>query len=304
MTIPAAAATAPLLAAAAAAGTGILVGAAMVATRAVIAESDAASLALMRYVLGSAFLLPPLLLSRRVRIPPRDLLPICLLGILQFGILIALLNWGLQFIGSARGSVIFSVMPLLAMMIAALIGVERLSWQATLGVVASMGGVALTLADKLGGGPADVGHWWGEIAVFVSALCGALCSVYYRPYLQRYPTLQVSFVAMLASVAFLAVPAAWEGFFSAWPQISSAGWACVGFIGLASSLGYYLWLYALRHSTPTRATIFQSLGPITATALGWALLDERITVLFLAGLVCVCGGLWLALRPRPSSDPS
>lgn len=288
---------APLLAAAAAAGTGILVGAAMVATRAVIAESDPASLALMRYVLGAAFLLPPLLLSRRVRIPPRDLIPICLLGIAQFGILIALLNWGLQFIGSARGAVIFSIMPLQAMLIAALLGVEQLSLRASLGVLASIAGVALTLADKLGGGPSTADHWWGEAAVFASALCGALCSVYYRPYLQRYPTLQVSFVAMLASVAFLVVPAAGEGFFAAWPQISSVGWACVGFIGLASSLGYYLWLLALRHSTPTKATIFQSLGPITATALGWALLDERITPLFLAGLACVCLGLWLALRP-------
>lgn len=298
MTTPVAVSSAPLLAAAAAAGTGILVGAAMVATRAVIAESDPASLALMRYVLGAIFLLPALLLSRRVRIPPRDLLPICLLGIAQFGVLIALLNWGLQFVGSARGSVIFAVMPLQAMVIAALIGVERLSWRASLGVLASIAGVALTLADKLDGGPAHVGHWWGEIAVFASALCGALCSVYYRPYLQRYPTLQVSFVAMLASVVFLAMPAAWEGFFWTWPRISPAGWACVGFIGLASSLGYVLWLFALRHSTPTRATIFQSLGPVTATALGWALLDERITPLFLAGLMCVCGGLWLALRPN------
>ena len=288
-----------LLAPASAAGAGILVGAAMVATRAVIVESDPASLALMRYVIGCAFLLPPLLLSRRVRIATRDLLPICLLGIVQFGVLIAILNWGLQYIGSARGSVIFAVMPLLAMLIAAGFGVERLSFRASLGVLASIAGVGLALADKLTVGAPIAAHWWGEAAAFAAALCGAVCSVLYRPYLQRYPTLQVSFVAMLASVAFLAVPAAWEGFFSHWPRLSSLGWGCVGFIGLASGVGYYLWLWALQHSTPTKVTIFLSLGPLTATALGWALLDEHITPIFLAGLTFVCVGLWLALR-RPT----
>ena len=58
-----------------AAGAGILVGAAMVATRAVIEQSDPASLALMRYVLGCLCLLPPLLMLRRVRVARRDLLP-------------------------------------------------------------------------------------------------------------------------------------------------------------------------------------------------------------------------------------
>lgn len=288
------------LAAAAAAGAGVLVGAAMVATRAALSETDPASLALMRYAIGCACLLPPLMMARRVPIAPADLLPICLLGIVQFGLLIAILNWGLQFIGSARGSVIFAVMPLLAMVIGAAIGVERLSLRASLGVFASIAGVALAMADKLGATVPMADHWWGEAAAFAAALCGAVCSVYYRPYLRRYPTLQVSTVAMLASIAFLSIPAAFEGFFDGWPQISRSGWGCVAFIGLASGLGFYLWLWALQHSTPTRVTIFLSLSPLTATALGWALLDEHITGLFLAGLAAVSVGLWLALR-RPTA---
>ena len=74
---------------AAAAVTGILVGAAMVATRFVIDQTSPVSLALLRYSIGSCCLLPPVLRAARVRFERRDLVPIGLLGITQFGILIA-----------------------------------------------------------------------------------------------------------------------------------------------------------------------------------------------------------------------
>jgi drug/metabolite transporter (DMT)-like permease len=86
---------------AAAAASGILVGSAMVATRFVIDQTAPASLAFLRYLIGFSCLLPPVLLSARMCFERRDLLPICVLGIAHFGILIALLNYGLQFISSS-----------------------------------------------------------------------------------------------------------------------------------------------------------------------------------------------------------
>jgi drug/metabolite transporter (DMT)-like permease len=78
---------------AAAAATGILVGSAIVATRFVIDQSTPLSLALLRYLIGFCVLLPALLSARSIgRIRRGDVLPIGLLGIAQFGILIALLN--------------------------------------------------------------------------------------------------------------------------------------------------------------------------------------------------------------------
>jgi drug/metabolite transporter (DMT)-like permease len=131
-------------------------------------------------------------------------------------------------------------------------------------------------------------------AVLLSAFSGALCSVLYRPYLRRYPALPVSAFAMAASVLVLAGMAAGEGFFTAVPRFTPGGWAAIGFIGLSSGVGYYLWLWALQHTSPTRVTVFLALSPITATLLGALLLGEVISAIFLAGLACVAGGLWLA----------
>lgn len=287
---------------AAAAATGILVGAAMVATRYVIDQTSPASLALLRYSIGFCCLLPPLLLSPLVRFQSRDLLPIGLLGITQFGILIALLNFGLQFIPSARAALIFATFPLLTLLFAAALGRERLTPAKTLGVLLTIAGVGFALGEKAVQECGAGNRWVGELAVFASALSGAICSVLYRPYLRKYPTLDVSAFAMLASVGFLAILAAWEGFFNSLPRFTMGGWLAVIFIGISSGVGYFLWLWALGRTTPTRVTVFLALSPVTATGFGALLLGERISPISLLGLACVALGLWLAHRQAHSDQ--
>jgi len=275
----------------------------MVATRFVVDQTGPASLALLRYVVGVCCLLPPALLTPAVRFERRDLVPLALLGITQFGLLIALLNYGLRFIPSARGALIFATTPLLTMGLAAALRQERLTPSRGAGVLLTIVGVGLAVGDKAlaGGGPAT--GWTGELAVLASALSAAVCSVLYRPYLRKYPTLRVSAFAMLASVAFLAVLAAGEGFFTTLPRFTAGGWAAVLFIGVGSGGGYYLWLWALRHVSPTRVTVCLALSPLVASGLGALLLGESITIPSVLGLGCVILGLGLAHRPTPAERP-
>jgi drug/metabolite transporter (DMT)-like permease len=278
----------------AAAITGVQVGSAMVATRVVVDQTGPASLALLRYVIGVGCLLPPALLaSRGLRFAPRDLVPIGLLGIVQFGVLIALLNYGLRTVPSARAALIFATLPLLAMVLAATLGHERLTPRKAAGVVLSVAGVGLALGDKALA-PDGAGGWIGELAVLASAASGAACSVLYRPYLRRYPTVPVSAFAMLASVLFLAVLAAGEGFFAAPPRFTLHGWLAILFIGVGSGVGYWLWLWALGHASATDVTVFLALSPITAAGLGTLLLGEPLSSGLALGLAAVGAGLWLA----------
>lgn len=285
------------LALTAAAATGVQVGAAMVATRFVVGEVGPASLALLRYAIGVLCLLPFILLRRpHVRMPPRDLVPIALLWVAQFGLLIALLNWGLARVPAARGALVFACFPLLTMLVAASLGRERLTPGKTLGVALTVAGVGVALGE--GGTASGPGHdLVGEGAVLAAALCGAVCSVLYRPYLQRHPALPVGAVAMLASVAALAVAAGVaEGFFQAPPHLTPGGWLAVVFIGASSGVGYVLWLWALGHASPTRVTVFLALSPVTALVLGAMLLGEPAGVNLVAGVLLLGAGLWVATR--------
>jgi drug/metabolite transporter (DMT)-like permease len=85
-----------------------------------------------------------------------------------------------------------------------------------------------------------------------------------------------------------------RGFFNAFPRFTPRGWFAVFFLGVSSGIGYYLWLWALNNTTPTKVTIFLALNPITATGLGAFFLGEKISVALLVGIVCVILGLGVA----------
>ena len=284
------------LAVLAAAITGIQVGAAITATRYVAADISPASLAFLRYAIGVACLLPAVAMARGFRFARADIVPIAALGIGQFGILIALLNYGLKTVPAARGALIFASFPLLTLMVAALLGHERVTVRKLAGILATLLGVFLALSDKILNGASL--HGWselgGELAILASAATGAICSVLYRPYLARYPTLPVSAFAMMAAAAALLVPAALDDLFAAPAQLSLNAWGAIVFIGLSSGGGYVLWLWALKNIAATRVTVFLALSPITAAALGVALLGEPVTAGMMVGVVCVAAGLWIA----------
>jgi drug/metabolite transporter (DMT)-like permease len=282
----------------------VQVGAAIVATRFVVAEVPPLTLAMLRYAIGFLCLAPFVWSAWRIRpwqgrVPLRDLAAMAALGITQFGLLIALLNWGLREVHAAQAALIFSLFPLLTMLLGAAIGHERITAQLAGGVLLSIAGVAVSLAPKLAA--PQSGHWWGELAVLGSALLGAACSVSYRPYLQRYPTLPVSAYAMLASVLFLALLALGEDWPTRVTLLGAQVWAVIAFIGLSSGVGYFLLLYALKHEAPTRVTVFLALNPMTAALLGWLLLGEPLHAAALAGLLLIVGGLWLATRSPPAT---
>jgi drug/metabolite transporter (DMT)-like permease len=297
-----AAAIAPALTAAALSS--ILVGAGIAVSRLAVAEVQPLTLAMLRYAIGGACLLPFAMREAHelFTTPPlhgrkRDLAGMAAIGILQFGVLIALLNFALQHTGAAEAALIFSLFPLLTMLFSTVAGREKITTTLVAGVAVSITGVALSLAPKLG--THGHGDWWGELAVVAAATIGAACSVLYRPYLQRYPTVPVSALAMLASVGLLAIAALSE----TWPQritgFSGIAWGATVFVGVSSAIGYFMWLYALKHETPTRVTVFLALNPPAAALCGWLLLGEPIHAAVAGALVLVGAGLWLATRPTP-----
>src|SRR4051812_19628042 len=147
-------------------------------------------------------------MTRRIRFAGADIIPIAALGIGQFGVLIALLNYGLRTVPAARGALIFASFPLLTLVVAALLGHERVTARKTAGILATLLGVFLALSDKVLDSSSV--HGWsalgGELAILASAAVGAICSVLYRPYLARYPTLPVSAFAMMAAALALLTP--------------------------------------------------------------------------------------------------
>jgi drug/metabolite transporter (DMT)-like permease len=101
---------------------------------------------------------------------------------------------------------------------------------------------------------------------------------------------------MAAAVVFLAVWAATERAPARLAALDSAGWAALAFIGLSSGGAYFLWLWALRHASASRVTLFLALSPLSAIALGAWWLGEEVPARLWAALALVAAGLVLSAR--------
>jgi drug/metabolite transporter (DMT)-like permease len=283
---------------AAAAFAGVQNGLATVAARYAVTEVPPAALAMVRYAIAAACLIWPAMAVGWPRLG-RQLVPVALLGMAQFGGLMVLFHTALQYIPAGRVALLFTTFPFMTMAIAWLLGRERPGWAKGFGVALTVAGVALALGDRASLGAAAAEAWKGDVAVLASAFIGSVCTVLFRPYLERHGALPVGLVSMLAAVCLLALLAATEGFHVGWRQVSGTVWLVVAFIGASSAAGYLAWLWALRHAPPTRVSVFLALSPVTATGFGAAVLGETVSAAFLTGLGLVAAGLWLAHRPAP-----
>lgn len=277
----------------AAAATGILVGAAMVSTRTVSTATSPVTLAFLRYLIGVAMLGIPVLLAHRTRFAWRDAIAVAGLGILQFAVLIVLLNIALGSLSAATCALIFSTMPLLTLCLSVGLGRERFSLARLAGLLLAVAGVAVLLRATLQQETTAIDDWTALAALIGATLIGAVCSMLYRPYVQRYAALPTSALAMLAAVVFLLGLCLVTGQPLA-PSLNTVQWANVAFIGLASGVGYFCWLWALSQLDASRVVAFQALGPITAAVIELVLSRALPSWAQWLSMILVIAGLRLA----------
>jgi drug/metabolite transporter (DMT)-like permease len=262
-------------------------------TRYVIGATDPVTLAAFRF--GIAFLLIlPLALMLQSRWPRgRDLLGVAVLGILYFALFFVLYNQSLGMTTAARGSLALATLPLVTMIVAALLGKERITARKTLGVLIAVGGAAAALLTGLAGAPP--GAWRGDLLMLGATLIMAFYTVWSRPFMQRSSRLGFLAAGMGFGSAASAL-LAWErGGWVLTQSFGAAQWAAVVFIGLAGgALAFYLWVYALERTTPTRVANTMTVNPIAASLLATVLVGEPLGLNLLVGIAAVALGIWLA----------
>ena len=275
----------------AAAASSTLGGMAAAVTRFAIGATDPVTLAVFRFGLGFLFLLP-VALGLRSRWPRGgDWIGVAALGIMFYGVFFVVYGEALIYTTAARGSLAVSTLPLLTMVIGALLGRERFTARKTLGVLVAMSGVAIALAAGLNNAPA--GAWRGDLIMIAGMLSMALYNVLSRPLMARSSALGYATAGMAFGSGCNAFLAWHGGGFHAVLSFDAAQWAATLYLGaFAGALGFYLWVYALERTTPTRVANTITVSPIAAALLAAVLVGEPIGLSLLIGVSAVGAGIW------------
>ncbi len=279
----------------AAAGASILGGTAVVATRIAVRQIDPLLLAFLRYLIGFAFLLPFVLQAKRLHIARGDWLPIALLGMIFFGAFPWSFCAALKYTTISRGALVLSTVPLLTLFLSGLMGTEVLTRMKIIGVTLAFLGVAVVLADKMAVTGSPGATAFGDLLMLGAAGCGAVYNVFSQPCLRKYPPLSVTAWSMLAGTSALLVPAVLTGSLDQLHTVPPGTWLLLLFLGIfGAALTFFLLVWALELTSPTRVAVFITLNPLVAIGLGVVLLGEPMTGRVVLGFGCVLGGIGLA----------
>jgi drug/metabolite transporter (DMT)-like permease len=284
----------------------VFFGASVVATRYVVPQTTPVILAFLRYAIACICVIA--VAGRRAfpAMPRRDRIRVALLGVLFFAIFPWSFSASLTYLPATHVALVVATNPLVTMALSALRGVERISTRRLAGQLLAFTGLAIALpALNTDHGMSTGGDeaWMGYLLVSITVLCGSTYNVLSRPLLLRHPSLAVTSLSMVAGTLALAPLAIAQGLPAHTTTITPSGWMAVLFLAtFGGAVGFGLWSYALRRSTPSRVAVFLALNPMTAIALGVLLLDEPFTVRLLLGLVAVTVGIQLATRgPGPTA---
>jgi drug/metabolite transporter (DMT)-like permease len=268
-------------------------GSAAALTRYVIGASDPVTLAAFRFGIGFLLVFPLAVLCG-ARFPQgRDRLAVASLGILFFAVFFFIYNLAMSLTSAARGALALSVLPLTTMLAAALLGREALTRRKTLGVLIAIAGVALALSAGLAEAPP--GAWRGDLIMAGATLCMALYNVWSRPLMARSSMLGFLAAGMGCGAAVSVLLAWLSGGLAATRDFGAAQWTavlCLGVFGGAAA--FYLWVYALERTTPTRVANTMTVNPIAASLLAAALIGEPLGAHLVFGVATVGTGIWLA----------
>lgn len=275
-------------------------GTAIGATRYLAGTLDPITIGVIRFAGGFLILLPIALLSGSKWPDRRDRPYVGALGFLFFALFPILFNASLIFTTAARGALALSTLPLIAMLVAALLGIERLTLRKTFGVFIAMAGVAIALATSLSHAPA--GAWRGDLLMVAAAFCMALYNVWSRPFISRSGPIPFVAAGMGVGALALLLIAPIAGTPTDIFKLSATQWiACVYLAAICGTLIFYLWAYALGKTSPTLVSLSVTFNAVTASIFGVLLLNEPVTLNHVIGLIAVIIGIIIASTGRTSS---
>jgi drug/metabolite transporter (DMT)-like permease len=275
-------------------------GSAAAVTRYLAGGTDPITLAILRWGIGFALVLP-VTLALKAKWPPRNDWPaVAVLGIAFFGLFFIFYNIALGYTTAARASLALSTLPLQTMIVGALLGIEPLTARKSLGVAIAMLGVFAALMTGLAAAPP--GAWRGEAIMTGAVLCMAFYNVWSRAFIVRSSALGFLCVGMGAGAAALILAGVISGRVAVLAGFTAAQWTAGVYLGIGGgALAFILWVMALQRTTPTLVANTMTVNPIAAGLLAAVLVGEPITLNLVGGLIAVFAGIWIATSGAPVS---
>lgn len=219
-----------------------------------------------------------------------------MLGLLGHAIYQLLFINGLARARAGTVALVIGCTPALIAILGRMLGVERISRWAAVGIASSILGVVFVVIGASSGGSND-DSVVGVLLILMSSTCWAFYTMGLRNLTGRVDGLQIAAWTLFGGAIPLfvtGIPAMLRMDFSTAPL---AAWGSVAYSGLmAFGVAYVFWYRGVERVGPTRTSMYANLQPIIALGVAWLTLHERPTPWQFAGGACVITGVYLSRK--------
>jgi S-adenosylmethionine uptake transporter len=209
-------------------------------------------------------------------------------------VMAGLFFWGIGRVPLAQAIALTFIAPLIAMLLAALTLDEHVGPRSIAGAIAAFAGVVvIVLGEARAQVATDV--LLGIAAILASALCYAVNIVLMRRQALAAKPLEINFFQCVTVMALwlAAIPAVGM---PAWPGDQ---WLWIAVACLLSTSGTLLFAWGYARGPASYLAVTEYSGFLWASALGWIVFHERVSLYTLAGAVLIVGGCLIAARGKP-----
>ncbi|HVB58489.1 MAG TPA: DMT family transporter [Candidatus Acidoferrales bacterium] len=266
-----------------------------VAGKIALRHIDALSLASLRVEL-SAFLILPIYFwkfRRRTPVRPHHIGTFFYLGFFGVFINMGCFTVGLSETTSEHSVVIMALGPILVLLLACLLKLEKLTTAKSVGMMISFVGVILLETEHRTSLHSP--FLLGDLITLCSISGFALYATLAKRVVAGYDALSMNTYNILAAAILMLPFAVWRGIQLDWESVGWVGWAGMLYMsGCSTVLSYTLFNWVLRYMDPSRVAAVNYIEPIIVILISIPLLGEHPTGHLLSGAVLVLLGVYFA----------
>ena len=261
-----------------------------------LSHMDALTLAVLRAELVAVLLLI-IYLTRRERTPlrGRDIWVFTYLGFFGYVVNQGCFIVGLGSTTSSHSAVLIASSPIMILLLASAMGLERLTLAKLLGLTLCFAGVVILETEH--GSPWHSPLLVGDLVTLAGVIGFSAYAVLGKKVARTYDTVSMNTFNAAAAAIVLMPLAVRQGLRLDWRNVGWVGWT--GFFYMASLsavAGYLLFYWLLRHMDASRVVAVNYFQPVLVVLLSIPLLGERPTARLVVSAALVILGVYWAER--------
>jgi S-adenosylmethionine uptake transporter len=206
--------------------------------------------------------------------------------------------WGIGRVPLAQAIALTFIAPLIALLLASVFLKEKIGQRSVVGSMLAFAGVIVIVAGQARAS-LDSDALLGTLAILGSALTYAINIVLMRHQAMAARPFEINFFQSLTVMA-LWLLALLVGGLPAWP---AGQWHWIALAAVLSTAGTLLFAWGYARGEASYLAVTEYSAFLWASALGWLVFRERVSIFTLAGAVLIVAGCLIAARRKIIEPP-